>query len=86
MPAKKKKLVFDMTSGKLNLMLQSTLDKVLKARANQDLPLVYRNNLCVKENQFIHQYGSGKKFLIQQYLFFVSPILARKSIRLLPHQ
>jgi len=55
-----------MSTKELNLILQTTLDKVLKAQANKNLPLVYRNSLCVKENQFIHQYVSGKKFLVQQ--------------------
>ncbi len=62
----KQKLVFDMSQQELKVKLQTTLDKVLKSQASKNLPLVYRNSLCIKENQFIHEYSNGKKFLIQQ--------------------
>ncbi|WP_315821349.1 hypothetical protein [Paraflavitalea speifideaquila] len=31
-----------------------------------NLPLVYRNSFCKKDNQFIHEYPNGRKLLIQQ--------------------
>ncbi|MGZ3758045.1 MAG: hypothetical protein ACXVAY_05610 [Mucilaginibacter sp.] len=33
-----------------------------------NLPIVYRNSLCKAENQFIHEYPNGKKYLIRQSL------------------
>jgi hypothetical protein len=60
------KQVFEMNSNELNVQLRNTLDKELKFQASKNIPLVYRNNFCFKENQFIHEYPNGKKFLIEQ--------------------
>jgi hypothetical protein len=60
------KQVFELTGHEFNFRLKEKLDEVLKLHADKNLPRVYRNELCVKKNQFIHEYPNGKKFLIEQ--------------------
>jgi len=62
----KTRQAFEMTEGQLNAALKKTLDKALKLMAEKNVPRVYRNELCVKKNQFIHAYPDGKRFLIEQ--------------------
>ena len=62
----RQKQVFEMTGQELYDRLKETLDKELKLMAEKNVPRVYRNELCVKPNQFIHAYPNGKKFLIEQ--------------------
>jgi len=62
----KQKLVIDKSRQELTEKIHATLAAVLKDHAAKNLPIVYRNSLCVKKNQFIHEYADGKKFLIQQ--------------------
>jgi len=59
-------LFFEMTVEQLSGKLKTTLDEVLFSQAKKNIPLVYRNNFCVRKDQFIHEYTNGKKFLIQQ--------------------
>jgi|RhiMetdeSRZDD1v2_1073273.scaffolds.fasta_scaffold03244_22 hypothetical protein len=60
------KQVFELNGEDLNVQLKKTLDKELKLQAEKNLPLVYKNRLCIKNNQFIHEYPNGKRLLIEQ--------------------
>ncbi len=55
-----------MSNKDLNIKLKQVLYKALEEKASKNLPLVYRNRFCTKENQFIHAYPNGRKVLIQQ--------------------
>ncbi|QEC41965.1 hypothetical protein [Pseudobacter ginsenosidimutans] len=67
MPAKKKtnnSQAFSATE--METRLRATLEAVLELQAKRNIPLVFRNELCVKDNMFIHKYPDGKMFLIEQ--------------------
>jgi hypothetical protein len=65
MSAKGHKFIFELTQlekeSKLRMVLEEELAKVVAM--NQ--PVIYRNELCVKPNLFIHQYPDGRKELIE---------------------
>ncbi len=50
----------------LSTKLEAVLAQALKLHAIHNLPIIYRNQLCKQNNQFIHEYPNGKKYLIQQ--------------------
>ena len=50
--------------SRLSVVLYSTI----AAQKKLNLPMVYRNSLCKADNQFIHEYPNGKKYLIRQNL------------------
>lgn len=50
----------------LDVQLRATLELMLKEQAVKNVPRVFRNELCVKVNQFIHKYPDGTMFLIEQ--------------------
>lgn len=67
MSAKKKANNFDPFSDpELESRLWATLNKEMEQQAKKNIPQVFRNELCVKANQFIHKYPDGKMYLIEQ--------------------
>lgn len=46
--------------------LQAVLDAEKERMSAMNLPIVYRNELCVKPNLFIHKYPNGYTVLIEQ--------------------
>jgi ppGpp synthetase/RelA/SpoT-type nucleotidyltranferase len=67
MSANKKTNNFNALSDpELESRLWATLEKEMEQQAKKNIPQVFRNELCVKPNQFIHKYPDGKMFLIEQ--------------------
>ena len=62
----KHRLIFELSKSERELRLKSALNEVIQLTVDMQKPLVYRNNLCIQPNFFIHQYPNGKKFLISQ--------------------
>jgi hypothetical protein len=63
---KKHRLIFELSKSERESRLMSVLNEAIKVAADMQQPLVYKNNLCIQPNFFIHQYPNGKKFLIEQ--------------------
>ena len=64
----------DMASGKLfyklsaeekESRLRAVLEKEAEIVKTMNLPIIYRNELCVKPNYFIHIYPNGREELIE---------------------
>lgn len=67
MPAKNKaKILEALTDPEMESRMRTTLEAVLELQARKNVPRVFRNELCVKDNQFVHKYPDGKMFLIEQ--------------------
>lgn len=66
MQSSPKNFLFDLTPNEITNRLQSVVMNVLSERKAQNLPVVYKNSLCIGRNQFIHEYPDGRKFLIRQ--------------------
>lgn len=66
MSTQKSRLIFEVPELEKQHRFQQVLErlKALKTTVNQ--PFVYRNELCIQPNQFIHQYPNGDIFLIEQ--------------------
>jgi hypothetical protein len=65
-PRKQSKLIFELSRVQKEIRFKEALDKAMLQTYAMDRPLVYRNSLCIKKNQFIHQHKNGKTFLIEQ--------------------
>jgi hypothetical protein len=65
-----RKITQSKVAATLNLeaQLRSVLERALKSHARKHIPLVYKDNRCVRPNDFIHEYPDGRKFLIRQSL------------------
>lgn len=63
---KKHRLIFELSKSERKLRLKSALNEVIQLTVDMQKPFVYRNNLCIQPNFFIHQYPNGKKYLISQ--------------------
>jgi len=63
---KKHRLIFELSKSERELRLKSALNEVVQLTIDMQKPFVYRNNLCIQPNFFIHQYPNGKKYLISQ--------------------
>jgi hypothetical protein len=61
-----KKSLLDLSTRERENRFKAVLKNVLAERKAQNVPIVYRNSLCVSRNQFIHEYPNGQKFLIRQ--------------------
>ena len=60
------KFLFDLTADeRYGRLLAVVLDAITEQKEH-NLPIVYRNSMCISPNQFIHEYPDGKKFLIRQ--------------------
>ena len=63
---KKHRLIFELSKSERESRLKSALKEVIQLTIDMQKPIVYRNNLCIQPNYFIHQYPNGKKYLISQ--------------------
>ena len=63
---RKRKLIFELPTSVKEDRFREVLEKAIKLTYSMDRPLVYRDNQCVKRNQFIHRYKDGRTFLIEQ--------------------
>ena len=66
MPAKKHRLIFELSPQEKENKFRTVLSKAINNIKALNQPIVYRNELCVKPNLFIHKYPNGKSVLIEQ--------------------
>ena len=66
MPLKNRRLIFELTSKEKESRFKSVLFETLQKAVALNQPVVYRNELCVKPNLFIHKYPNGRSLLIEQ--------------------
>lgn len=79
MPVKQKRLIFELSSTEKEQKLRSTLSSAMRKAAALNLPIIYRNELCVKPNLFVHKYPNGRKELVEQD----SESFAEKTLQIL---
>lgn len=60
------KLIFELSSVQKEARFKQVLDEAMLLTYTMDRPLIYRNKLCIKNNQFIHQHKDGRSYLIEQ--------------------
>jgi len=66
MPVKSRRLIFELSPKEKEIKLKAVLSEAITNLTYLDQPIVYRNELCVKPNLFIHKYPNGKRVLIEQ--------------------
>jgi bifunctional DNase/RNase len=66
MPAKRRRLIFELSSKEKENKFKAVLSDAIQKAAALNLPIVYRDELCIKPNFFIHKYPNGRKLLIEQ--------------------
>ena len=59
------KLFFQLSKEEQDSRLKAVLDAEMEKVRAMNLPIVYRNELCVKPNLFIHEYPNGHTELIE---------------------
>ena len=64
--SKKNKLIFEVPRAQKEGIFKQVLENAMKDAFAKEVPMIYRNKLCVKRNQFIHFYPDGRTFLIEQ--------------------
>lgn len=65
MSAKGHKFIFELTQQEKESKLRMVLEEELAKVVAMNQPVIYRNELCVKPNLFIHQYPDGRKVLVE---------------------
>jgi hypothetical protein len=58
--------LFGLNASERYEQLYAVVKAAVSSKIANNLPVVYRNVLCVKSNQFIHEYPNGQIFLISQ--------------------
>ncbi len=66
MPAKRRRLIFELSSKEKENKFKAVLSEAIQKASALNLPIIYRDELCVKPNLFIHKYPNGRKILIEQ--------------------
>jgi hypothetical protein len=66
MASKGQKFFFALTAEEKESRLKAVLAKEMERTKAMNLPVIYRNELCVKPNMFIHKYPNGRILLIEQ--------------------
>jgi len=69
MDSKGNKYWFELTDEEKESRLKAVLVEELEKARAMNLPVIYRNELCVKPNMFIHKYPNGYTVLIEQDSF-----------------
>lgn len=59
------KLFFALSKEEKESRLKAALDAEMERVKSMNLPITYRNELCVKPNLFIHEYPNGRIELIE---------------------
>jgi hypothetical protein len=59
------KLFFALSKEEKESRLKAVLDAEMERVKAMNLPITYRNELCVKPNLFIHEYPNGRTELIE---------------------
>jgi len=60
-----KKYYFALSPEERKSKLKAALEKEMEKVKAMNLPIIYRNELCVKPNLFIHKYPNGRIELIE---------------------
>jgi hypothetical protein len=66
MDAKRQKFFFALNAEEKESRLKTVLAKEIAKVTAMNQPVIYRNELCVKPNFFIHKYPNGRTELIEQ--------------------
>ncbi|MBS1532104.1 MAG: hypothetical protein JSU01_17515 [Bacteroidetes bacterium] len=66
MPAKQRRLIFELSAKEKENKLRAVLYKAINEASAQNLPFIYKNELCIKPSLFIHKYPNGREVLIEQ--------------------
>jgi hypothetical protein len=59
------KLFFQLSKEEQDSRLKAVLDAEMEKVKAMNLPVIYRNELCVKPNLFIHKYPNGRIELVE---------------------
>ena len=59
------KLFFQLSKEEQDSRLKAVLEEEMVRVKAMNLPIIYRNELCIKPNQFIHKYPNGRTELIE---------------------
>lgn len=59
------KLFFQLSKEEQDSRLKAVLEEEMVREKAMNLPIIYRNELCVEPNQFIHKYPNGRTELIE---------------------
>lgn len=59
------KFYFTLSPEERKSRLKAALEKEMEKVKAMNLPIIYRNKLCVKPNLFIHKYPNGRTELIE---------------------
>jgi hypothetical protein len=59
------KLFFQLSKEEQDSRLKAVLDEEMEKVKAMNLPIIYRNELCVKPNLFIHKYPNGRTELVE---------------------
>ena len=65
MASKSQKFFFALNAEEKESRLKAVLAKEIEEVKTMNLPVIYRNELCVKPNLFIHKYPNGRTELIE---------------------
>jgi hypothetical protein len=65
MASKEQKSFFALNTDERKSRLKAVLEKEMEKVKAMNLPVIYRNELCVKPNLFIHKYPNGRTELIE---------------------
>jgi hypothetical protein len=60
------KLYFALNDEERENRLKAVLEKEIEKVKAMNLPVIYRNELCVRPNLFIHKYPNGRIELIER--------------------
>jgi hypothetical protein len=66
MPVKRRRLIFQLSAQEKKNKFKGVLTRALQQAAAMNVPFVYRNELCIQPNHFIHKYPNGRMLLIEQ--------------------
>ena len=67
MLVEQKKLIFQLSPEEKTIRLSGVLSDSMHIAALLNVPIIYRNELCVTPNLFVHKYPDGRKILVEQY-------------------
>ncbi|WP_285054538.1 hypothetical protein [Pedobacter ginsengisoli] len=61
-----RKLIFELSAREKARKFAGLVSAVVDKAKSMNQPIIYKNDLCIKRNMFIHQYPDGRTELIEQ--------------------
>lgn len=61
-----RKLIFQLSAQEKARRFVGLVSAVVDKAKSMNQPIIYKNDLCIKRNMFIHQYSNGRTELIEQ--------------------